>query len=472
MNNAWNFNGNNRNLNNNNVNNTNQCGAVTSLSKQKETLRTMTEEQVFDHLLQTMLEARRNKRYGRDCSDFERNWAPLLVRMMRELRERTFRVDHNYAFLTSVPKWREIFATSFEGRIADHLLCDTLMPYIELELHPRTFNNRKGMGGQAAISQVIEDICEVSHGHTQPCRVIKWDLKGFFPNALCDEIERCFVGLIEANRKDIAQRFDEEMPNFLRWLTMVCVHCCPARNCELRTPWRFWEEYIDPSKSLFTKEPGIGAPIGRLTSQMGMGLYLNPEVRWLNDECGIRSTLFMDDCVMVVPERLHGYALSLLPVLRQRLAAKGVRMNDKKFYDQPYQHGLEFLGSHIKTYRIHINNRTYERAEERIVSLNAKPDKWKHIDMMLSSFNSYSGLLKNRTDFRRLEQLRQMVSSEWYAWLQYDDRRRCLKYFPKYSVKERLNKKYHLKLKRKWTSKKNSSSSTSSKASSLTAKAA
>lgn len=71
-----------------------------------------------------MVEARRNKRYGRDCADFERNWAPLLVRMMRELQEKTFRVDHNYAFLTSIPKWREIFATSFAGRIAD-ICCAT-----------------------------------------------------------------------------------------------------------------------------------------------------------------------------------------------------------------------------------------------------------------------------------------------------------------------------------------------------------
>lgn len=447
MNNAWNFNGTNRNLNNNNVNNTNQVGAVTNLHKQQETLREMTEEKFFNLLLQTMLEARRNKRYGRDCSDFERNWAPLLVRMMRQLQERTFRVSHNYAFLTSIPRWREIFATIFEGRIADHLLCDTLMPYIEAELYSRTFNNRKGMGGQAAINQVIEDICEVSEGYTKPCRIIKWDLKGFFPNALCDEIERCFVSLIDQNHYDIVARFDEEMPSFLKWLTMICVHCCPARHCELRTPWHFWQEHIDPEKSLFSKEVGIGTPIGRLTSQMGMGLYLNPEVRWLNDECGIRSTLFMDDCVMVVPERLHGYAFSLLPVLRERLAAKGVRLNEKKFYDQPYQHGLEFLGSHIKPYRLHLNNKTYGRAVLRINEMNALTDKWRYVDKLLSSFNSYSGLLKSRTDFSRLERLHQMLSPEWYTWLQYDDRRRCLQYLPKYSVKSRLNRKYHLKLK-------------------------
>lgn len=407
----------------------------------------MTEERFFSLLYSTMIEARRNKRYGRDCSDFERNWAPLLVRMMRELQEKTFRVDHNYAFLTSVPKWREIFATSFEGRIADHLLCDTLAPYIERVLHPRTFNNRKGMGGQAAINQVIEDIYEASNGYTEPCRIIKWDLKGFFPNALCDEIYKCFEKIIDDNAADISERYDEEMPSFLKWLAMICVHCNPAAHCELRTPRHFWAEHIDPEKSMFGKPPGVGTPIGRLPSQIGMGLYINDEVYWLNEVCAILSIIFMDDCSMVVPEWLHEYVLSKMPELRKRLAAKGIRLNEKKFYDQPYQHGLEFLGSHIKPYRVHLNNKTYERAVERIKQIDKLEDKYQNLDAFVASFNSYSGLLKNRTDYRRLQRLKDMMHPDWWQWLSYDERRQCLVYLPDYTVKARLNTKYNLKLK-------------------------
>lgn len=442
MNNAWNFNGTNRNLNNNNVNNVNQVGAVTNSLK---TL--MTDEKFFSLLLRVMREARRNKRYGRESLAFEEDWASNLVSMMRDLKDRTFRVDHNYAFLTSVPQWREIFATSFDGRMADLLLCLPLSPYIERELHPRTFNNRAGMGGQAAINRVIKDIYEVSEGYTRPCRVIKWDLKGFFPNAVCDIVERGFANVIDKYESEIAAEYGPGFPSFLRWLAMVCVHCCPAAHCELRTPKRLWE-HIPPGKSLFSKPAGIGTPIGRFVSQEGMGLYMNDEVIWLNEDCGIRSTLFMDDCVMVVPERLHAYALTLFPELRRRLAAKGVRMNERKFYDQPYWHGLEFLGSHIKPRRVHLNNDTYGRAVSRVEEFNRVADKYHSIDAFVSSFNSYTGLLKNRTDFKRMMWLRDSVCPDWWTMCGWDGRRQCVTCLPGYTLRDRLNRQYNLHIKR------------------------
>lgn len=417
----------------------------------------MTDEQIFSMMLHLMMDARKNKRYGKDCSVFEIDWAPKLIRMMRRLKERTFRIDHNYAFLTSIPKWREIFATFFEGRIADYLLCDILSPYIEKELHPRTFNNRKGMGGLAAINQVIEDIYEVSNGYAEQCRIIKWDLKGFFPSAQCDVIERCFDNLIDKNKEDIIMRFGEEMPNFLKWLAMICVQCCPANHCERRTAKYLWDEHIEPSKSLFNKEPGIGTPIGRLTSQTGMGLYLNDEIRWLNHDCGIHSTLFMDDCVMIVPERLHDYALSLFDVLRERLAAKGIKLNEKKFYDQPYQHGLEFLGSHIKPYRLHINNATYSRALSVIFGANDDRNKYRHLDHFVCQMNSYIGMLKNETDYKRINNLINGIDSEWWRWIEWNKKRLCVSFRKGFTQKDRLNLKYNLKIKQHDKSRNSSS---------------
>lgn len=410
----------------------------------------MTDEAFFSLLLRIMFDTRQNKRYGRDAMQFETNWAPLLIRFMRSLNDRTFRILHNYTFLVSIPKWREIFATYFEGRMADHLICDILKPYIEQELHPRTFNNREGMGSMAAINQVIEDIMEVSQCDTQTAWVIKFDMKGFFPNASCDYMYYCFDSVINKYSSQIAADYaDNEMPAFLRWLAMISIHCCPTKHCERRTPEYLWKEHINPEKSLFSKPDAIGAPIGRMVSQTGMGLYINDEVRWLNDECGIRTTVFMDDGVMVVPDRLKDYALSLLPELRRRLADKGVAMNDKKFYCQQHWKGLEFLGSHIHSNRIILNDGTFNRCLERIKEYNAILDdeKYFRLDKFISTVNSYTGLLKNRTSYRRCLACRDTIADAWWQWIEWDDRRLCVVSKPEHSKRARLNRKYHLKLK-------------------------
>lgn len=409
----------------------------------------MTETLFFALLLTVMFDTRRNKRYGRDSMAFEICWAPLLVRMMCELRARTFRILHNYTFLTSIPKWREIFATEFAGRLADHLLCDILKPWIERILHPRTFNNREGMGSQAAINQVIEDIAEVSEGYTQTAWIIKWDLAGFFPNANCDYMESCFVRVIDRFHDEIAAQYGEWMPSFLKWLAMVTIHCCPAKHYERRTPKYLWEQHIKPEKSILNKPDGIGVPIGRMTSQTGMGLYINDEVRWLNDECGIRTTVFMDDGVMIVPDNTKMYALSLIPKLRQRLSAKGVRMNDHKFYCQQHWKGLEFLGSHIHPWSIILNDVTWSRCIARIHEYNqlSAVEKYRELDRFISTVNSYTGLLKNRTSYKRIMQLKATIAADWWQWLTWDARRLCVKSKPTHTLRSRLDRKYHLKLK-------------------------
>ena len=183
---------------------------------------------------------------------------------------------------------------------------------------------------------------------------------------------------------------------------------------------------------------------------MGMGLYINDEIIWLNEDCGIRTTVFMDDGVMVVPDRLKAYALSLLPELRRRLAAKGVKMNDRKFYCQQHWKGLEFLGSHIHPWSVILNDVTWARCLARIEEYNqlATVEKYRELDRFISTVNSYTGLLKNRTSYKRIMGLKETIAQDWWQWLDWDQRRQCVVSKPQYTFRARLCKKYNLKLKR------------------------
>ena len=132
------------------------------------------------------------------------------------------------------------------------------------------------------------------------------------------------------------------------------------------------------------------------------------------------------------------------------MAAKGVKMNDKKFYCQQHWKGLEFLGSHIHPWSVILNDATWARCLARIEEYNqlTTVEKYRELDRFISTVNSYTGLLKNRTSYRRICQLHEAIADDWWTWLDWDQRRLCLVSKPQYSFRARLNSKYHLKLKR------------------------
>lgn len=398
------------------------------------------DKQMFPRLVQVYFTTRTNKRYGRDAMTYEISWVSNLVQGLRERENRTLRVLHNYAFLTSVPRWREIMATEFAGRIIDHEICEVAIPAAEKLLSDHTFNNREGKGAQAALNRLIEIIDEVSRGDTVPCRIIKLDLKGYFPNARWNVAERGIDAALDLSGES-AERIA-----YLKWLAMVSINCNPADHCEKRTPVWLWQVHIDPEKSILKKPAGVGAAIGRLIWQTSMGLYINEDIKWLTDERGLKVVCFVDDIVMVVPDHLHDYALAQIPLLRARFAAKGVTINERKFYDQPHGHGVEFLGSHIRPGRVHLNEKTYRQGFLRVAELNRAFNKEAAIDRFLSSMNSYFGLLKQRTDYGRMLKLRDAISEDWWRFVQWDSERCCVTCRDEYRWRERMNRKYHLKL--------------------------
>ena len=153
---------------------------------------------------------------------------------------------------------------------------------------------------------------------------------------------------------------------------------------------------------------------------------------------------------MVVPDRLKSYALSLLPELRRRLAVKGVKMNDRKFYCQQHWKGLEFLVSHIHPWSVILNDATWARCMARIEEYNqlSTVEKYQEFDRFISTVNSYTGLLKNRTSYKRIMVLKETIADDWWQWLDWDTRRQCVVSKPEHTFRQRLCKKYNLKLKR------------------------
>ena len=301
----------------------------------------------------------------------------------------------------------------------------------------RTFNNRIGFGPDAAINQVIEDVYNASCGFTRDCWIIKYDLSGYFPHAIRQIAYEQLTDVVRRN-------YHEDDKDDLLYLIRQAVLSDPLARCERRSPKSKWQ-LIPPDKSIFNMEPGIGASIGRLIWQNGMNYYLNDLDHWAVDEMKLLYTRFVDDAVIVTPNKEA--VLSLFPEIRRRLAEKGCRMHPHKFVCQHWSKGFEFVGRHVKVDRVYVNNRILFRAEKRIRELNRCP-RHEKVETFQQCINSYLGQCKNCNGYGEMMKLIGLIDPAWWEFIQFNEKRRCLQAKPEYSFRNMQNKRYHIKPKK------------------------
>lgn len=394
--------------------------------------------------------ARQNKRRSRDSVEFELRLEARLSSLCRAVNERTYRADQNYTFVVTRPKPREIFAAEMELRTLHHYIDWRINPLLERYYSPRTFNNRIYKGGFRCIEQVQADMREVSNNWTTPAWVIKTDLKGCFPNANKDVAYKLLTDFV-------AENYEGEDKDDILWLIMIMVYANPQNHCYRRSDPRMWD-YIEPEKSLFSKDATHGLPIGNLLSQHLMNIYYTSIDKWVTEECGLHYCRFVDDMYFVTDNK-EAFLAYMIPELRKRLAEIDSCLNEKKFYCQEVKRGAECLGSVIKCERIYLGNRTVHRAFNMISELNKIRNKEVHVNRILDSFNSYSGMLKTRNGYKILMRLKDALSEEWWQYVEFDACRLCLVVKEEYNRKSQLNKKYNLKLKNYETKRKRRSHS-------------
>lgn len=375
--------------------------------------------------------ARANKRRSEDAVIFEIDYERRLARLLEAINERTYRANANYTFVSMRPKPREVFACELEARLIQWYIIWRILPILERVLTNRTFNNRKGMGTDAAIRRIYDDIIEVSDHYRRDAYVIQWDLQGYFPNARTElaarQLQRLVCDYYEGDDKDD-----------LLWFIMISCNALPQKHCYRKSPREMWE-LIEPGKSLFNKPDGVGGAIGFLIWQVAMNLYLNDVDKWAIEEMGLHYVRFVDDTVIIVENKEA--ALTLLPLFRQKYAEYGCVMHPRKFYCQHVSKGVKILGSVIKGGRVYIQNRTIRNAARRINYLNRTPNKRSHLDNFIDTVNSYFGLLKNRYEFNSIRRLYNMVAPAWWKYLEMNWDRCCVVARAGYGYKDKLKYK-------------------------------
>lgn len=333
--------------------------------------------------------ARKHNRRSEDMVAFEVDLYANLVRLREQINSRSYVPLHNYSFIhRRNQKPREVFAAEPQLKVMMAFALSRITPLIEAHLSPRTFNNRIGMGAQLAVNTLIQDIYDVSRGHTRPCWIIKIDYLGYFPNMRRDYAWELVRGIVE--REYRARDKDDVL-----YCLYVSCFCTPDRSARKSPIWE-WVDY-PAYKSVYMRPAGVGGLIGFTFWQMVAGLYPVEVDRFVAENISTRFARYVDDTVIVTDNKEA--ALAQLPNLRCRLADIGITLHPKKFYCQPYQHGVEFLGYHVMPDRVHLKRRIIQRAMA--VATSGERGKHNYVD----AINSYLGMIKSTSDLRMAKDL-------------------------------------------------------------------
>ena len=341
--------------------------------------------------------ARKHNRRSEDMVFFEHEKYANIASLKKSVNAKSYTPVSNYSFIhRRGNKPREVFAAEPKLKTLMAFLIDRIGPLIEAHLSPYTFNNRIGMGTQAAVNKVIENIYICSRGYTRPCWVIKYDFKGYFPNINQDIAYKQLRTIVE-NEYNGADKDD------VLYALRVSCFCNPDKSYRKSPLWEWGD--IPTYKSAYSRPPGIGAMIGYHLWQIETSLYPVEIDSFIAENVTPYYVRFVDDSVLATDNK--EMVLSMMPEIRRMCAELDITMHPNKFYCQPYQHGLEFLGYHIAPGRVHLNRRIVNHA------FLAAKDKTRGAASYINSINSYLGMIKGTSDMAKARELLDLVNRPW-----------------------------------------------------------
>lgn len=303
------------------------------------------------------------------------------------------------------PRVREIVCAVADKRAVQTFYISTLQPYLEQYMYHRdSYSCRPGKGSLRAIQQLHEYVYEATNGYTTDCWLAKVDLQAFFMSLdcfrLCDTVTQFIEKYMDGS----------PLLDIMRYLTrQIYLSATKDHLRDMAQPSE--RAMLDPRKSLYNQPYYRGVPIGDWTSQTG-GLIATTGALLYLASLGYHFVHYTDDTTIVVTDR-EMWLKENLWRLEQYYKAQGLTLHPQKRYFQHYSKGVEMLGYKLCYDRVLPSDRIMHNALWYVERTARRADKdFSRVlackDKVLSSVNSYLGLLKHLSAYR----LRRMICEQ------------------------------------------------------------
>ena len=366
---------------------------------------TLTRQQLLLDLYQAFYSAQRHKSKRSYVMKWQRNLKQNMESLCDDLYYRRYKPMPSKCFIVEYPKKREIFAAVFRDRIVHHLYFNYTHQLFERTFIQDSYSCIKGRGTHYGIRRITDMCRKESRNWQRRCYALHLDIRGYFMHINRKRLLKITTALLrnmashhlsETDRRTWDDVLDM---NFLTWLTGVIIMIDPKENCIIVGNPSAWDD-LDPSKSLLHLPPGIGLPIGNLTSQLFSNVYLNTFDQYMKrvQKCK-RYGRYVDDAIVVSTNKQ--WLISLIPAVRQFLQDRlCLELHQGKLELSEVHRGVEFLGAYIKPYRIYVARHAVKRMQKKIAEFDySKP--W----VVVRSVNSYLGIFSHTATYNLRSQL-------------------------------------------------------------------
>jgi len=306
----------------------------------------------MNNLLKAWKEFVRGKRKRRDVQEFERHLMYNILALHQDLVAGTYVHGQYDAFKISDPKLRDIHKASVRDRLMHHALYRKLYPFFDRTFISDSYSCRLGRGTHKAMNRFRAFAYRVSRNDTRTCWILKCDIRKFFAS-----IDQTI--LISILRSYI---HDEN----ILWLVGRVI------------------------ESFSSTEKGKGLPLGNLTSQLLVNIYMNEFDQFAKHKLKAKYYVrYADDFVLL--SRSREYLLRALPYmevfLRERLK---LELHPNKVFIKTLASGIDFLGwVHFPDHRV-LRTTTRRRMFRRIKEVGGKKE----------TIQSYLGLLSHGDTYK------------------------------------------------------------------------
>jgi RNA-directed DNA polymerase len=300
----------------------------------------------MENLLLAWREFLRGKKSRKDVADFNLNLSANVFSLHNRLLNKSYIHGKYDAFSINDPKPRSIHKSEVGDRLLHHAIYRILYPYFDKKFVHDSYSCRDLKGTHRATKRLISFASKESKNHTKTCWVLKCDIRKFF--ASIDQ--KILLNILKNHIPDVE----------IIWLL---------------------ERVI---VSFNSGKVGTGLPLGNLTSQLLVNIYMNEFDQWMKHVMKVRYYIrYADDFVILSQDK--DYLLELTSKVADFLEEHlKLSLHPDKVYIKTFASGVDFLGwVHFPHHRV-LRTTSKKRMFKKIAG-NPNP----------ATIESYRGLLKH-----------------------------------------------------------------------------